>query len=160
MKSSAVRHTSKQPCIVPLGIVIDFLGCGQYIGTRAQEMPMNFKESGRFVQIIRSTGDRGTKKGKNEIVGRLIRANPQVSKELNAALSADERKEVASWIARHASVERLKRQLAVHTLPEQLSLAEEWFSQETGETARFLAASLIPAWGRLRAVLRKNGYLD
>jgi hypothetical protein len=121
---------------------------------------MNFKESGRFVQIIRSTGDRGTKKGKNEIVGRLIRANPQVSKELNAALSADERKEVASWIARHASVERLKRQLAVHTLPEQLSLAEEWFSQETGETARFLAASLIPAWGRLRAVLRKNGYLD
>lgn len=124
---------------------------------------MDFTEHGRFVRITRTSHDgskKGKKKKKNQIVGRLLKADPQMSKELEVLLSEAERKEVISWIARQASIQQLKRQLAVHTLSEQLSLAEEWFSGSQGEDARFLAASLIPAWGRLRAVLRRSGYLE
>lgn len=121
---------------------------------------MHFRERGHVVQIIRTSYDPGSKKGKNEIVGRLIKANPQVSEALEAALTKEERKEVASWLEGHAKVERLKRELAVHTLPEQLALAEEWFAGQKGDDARVMAAALVPAWVRLRMVLKRNGHIE
>lgn len=121
---------------------------------------MHFRERNQIVQIIRTKYDAVTKKGKNEIVGRLNKANPVINEELEAVLTKEERKEVTTWIAGHASLGRLKRELAVRTLQEQLALAEEWFADQKGEEARFLVASLIPAWARLRATLRKNGLVE
>ena len=86
----------------------------------------------------------------------MNKANPKVTDELKAALTPEERKEVATWIAGHASVERLKQELAVRTLQERMTLAEQWFDTQKGEDARFLAASLVPAWARLRASLKKK----
>jgi hypothetical protein len=121
---------------------------------------MHFRERNQIVQIIRTKYDAVTKKGKNEIVGRLPKVNPQITAEISAALTKEERKEVTAWIEGWATVGRLKRELAVRTLPEQLMLAQEWFSDQKGEDARFMAASLIPAWAQLRATLRKNGLIE
>jgi len=121
---------------------------------------MHFRERDQIVQIIRTKYDASLKKGKNEIVGRLAKVNPKITDELAAVLTKEERKEVAGWIEGYATVARLKRELAVRTLQEQLSLAQEWFADQTGEEARFLAASLVPAWARLRATLRKNGLVE
>ena len=121
---------------------------------------MHFREREQIVQIIRTKYDAALKRGKNEIVGRLVRANPKISDELAAALTKEERKEVATWIESYAKVGRLKRELAVRTLQEQLTLAEEWFADQKGDDARFLAASLAPAWLRLRAALKKNGLVE
>ena len=121
---------------------------------------MHFRERNQIVQIIRTKYDAATKKGKNEIVGRLMRSKPTISDELKTALTPDERKEVAAWIAGHASVERLKAELAVRTLQEHMTMAETWFENTKGDEARFLAASLIPAWARLRAVLKKSGHVE
>ena len=70
---------------------------------------MHFRERDQVVQIIRTKYDAALKKGKNEIVGRLAKANPKISDELAAALTKEERKEVAAWIEGHANVGRLKR---------------------------------------------------
>ena len=121
---------------------------------------MHFRERGHVVQIIRTSYDKGSKKGKNEIVGRLAKANPQVTEALETVLTVEERKELAAWLEGHATVERLKRQLAVRTLPEQLALAEAWFANEKGDDARVLAAALIPAWAQLRTVLKRNGHVE
>jgi hypothetical protein len=121
---------------------------------------MHFRERGRIVQIIRTNYDKGSKKGKNEIVGRIDKAKLEISSELEAKLSAKERKEVAAWIGGYGDVVRLKREIAVRILPEQLALAEEWFAEQKGDDARFLAASLTPAWARLRAALKKNNLLE
>ena len=121
---------------------------------------MHFRDRGAVVHIIRNTRDSHSKKAKNEIVGRLIKANPQVSETLKAALSSDERKELAIWIAGHTTQERLKRELAVRTLPEQLALAEEWFANQKGDNARVLAAALASAWVHLRVVLKRNGLIE
>jgi hypothetical protein len=37
-----------------------------------------------------------------------------------------------------------------------MTLAEGWFREHDGEEAKKLAASLLPAWVRLRAVLKKK----
>jgi len=117
---------------------------------------MHFRERDQVVQIIRTKYDASKKKGKNEIVGRLAKANPQITDELAAVLTEEERKDVAAWIEGHAHVGNLKRELAVRTLQQQIALAEEWFKENDGEDARQLAASLFPAWVRLRGVLKKK----
>jgi hypothetical protein len=121
---------------------------------------MHFRERGNVVQIIRTKYDSGSKKGKNEIVGRLVKANPQISDALEKTLTTEERKELAAWLKGHATLERLKRELAVHTLAEQLALAKEWFKAQKGDDARILAATLLPAWVQLRGVLKRNGLVE
>jgi hypothetical protein len=121
---------------------------------------MHFRERNQIVQIIRTKYDAAQKKGKNEIVGRLQKANPKLSEELTSTLTKEERKEVAAWIDGYATVSRLKREFAARTLQEQLALAQEWFAEQKGDEARMLAASLMPAWARLRGTLRKSGLIE
>ena len=121
---------------------------------------MHFRERAQVVQIIRTSYDPRLKRGKNSIVGRLSKVNPQITEELVAALSPEERKEVTAWVEGHATLGRLKRELAVRTLPEQLALAEDWFVKQKGEEARILAATLVPAWLQLRTVLKRNGLVE
>jgi hypothetical protein len=121
---------------------------------------MHFRERGQSVQVIRTVYDADKKKGKNEIVGRLPLVNPEINAELEAVLSAEERKEVTAWIEGHATVGRLKRELAVRTLPEQLALAEAWFTGNKGDDARVLAASLFRSWVKLRVLLKREGLID
>ena len=121
---------------------------------------MHFRDRGQMVQVIRTKYDPSSKKGKNEIVGRLTKSNPSISDELKSALSAAERKEVEAWIAGNAGVVRLKTELAARTLQEQLALAEEWFANQKGDDARVLVAGLIPAWARLRNLLKRNGLVE
>jgi hypothetical protein len=121
---------------------------------------MHFRERGQVVQLIRTTYEPGSKKGKSQIVGRLVKANPQVSDELKTELSIEERKEVATWIEGYGGIVQLKRELAARTLQEQLALAEEWFSDHKGDDARILAAGLVPAWVRLRLALKRNGLVE
>jgi len=121
---------------------------------------MHFRERGKIVQIIRTTYDAESKKGKNEIVGRLVKTNLEISPELEAKLGAKERKEVTTWIEGYADTERLKRELAVRTLPEQLALTEEWFKDKKGDDARILAATIYRAWTRLRIAIKRNGLIE
>ena len=121
---------------------------------------MHFRERGHAVQIIRTVYDSETKKGKNEIVGRLTKTNPQLTPELKAALKPEERKEVTAWIEGFANTTQLKRELAVRTLPEQLALAEEWFKDHKDDDARLLAATVARSWVRLRTSLKRNGLAE
>lgn len=121
---------------------------------------MHFRERGQVVQLIRTTYEPGTKKGKSQIVGRLMKAKPQITDELKKELSTDERKEVATWIEGYGGVVRLKKELAARTLQEQMSLTEDWFAEHKGDDARVVAAGLIPAWVRLRLAMKKGGLID
>jgi hypothetical protein len=121
---------------------------------------MHFRERSHMVQLIRTAYDPELKRGKSEIIGRLAKANPKVTEDLRALLTPDEQKQLAAWMAGHATVERLKRELAVRTLPEQLALAEEWFATQKGEEARVVAANLVAAWSRLRGTLKREGFLE
>jgi hypothetical protein len=121
---------------------------------------MHFRERGKIVQIIRTSYDAESKKGKNEIVGRLVKNNLKVPSQVDSALTDKERKEVKAWIEGYGNTERLKKELAVRTLAEQMAVAEEWFKDQKGEDARVLSATLYRSWVQLRMVMKKNGLVE
>jgi hypothetical protein len=121
---------------------------------------MHFRDRGKVVQIIRTSYDADSKKSKNEIIGRFVKSNQRISPGLEGKLTAKERKEVAAWIEGYTDIERLKRDLAVRTLPEQLAIAEEWFKDQKGDDARNLAATLLKAWTHVRTVIKRNGLIE
>lgn len=121
---------------------------------------MHFRDRGNFVQVIRTNLDPTTKKGKNELVGRLVKGEPKVPEELTATLSAEERKEVATWIAGSARIAKLKSELAARTIHEQLALAQQWFSDQKSDDARLLADGVVQAWVRLRMTLKKSNLIE
>jgi hypothetical protein len=121
---------------------------------------MHFRERGKIVQIIRTSYDPDSKKGKNEIVGRLVKNNLKMSSQLESALSDKEKKEVKAWIDGYGSTERLKKELAARTLPEQMAITEEWFADHKGDDARVLAATLYRSWVQLRQSLKKSGLIE
>jgi hypothetical protein len=121
---------------------------------------MHFRERGNVVQLIRTTYDSASKKAKNEIVGRLLKTNPNISDDLKATLTSEEHDELTAWIHGRAASDRLKRELAARTLAEQITLAKDWFKGHKGDDARALAATLSPAWMQLRAVLKRNELVE
>src|SRR5665213_1007084 len=121
---------------------------------------MHFRDRGKIVQIIRTSHDADSKKDKNEIVGRLVKSKLQISPELEAKLTAKERKVVVAWIEGCGNIEQLRKQLAVRTLPEHLAVAEEWFKDQKNDDARILAETQYRAWTRLRVVIKRNGLIE
>jgi hypothetical protein len=47
---------------------------------------MHFRERDQIVQIIRTKYDAELKRGKNEIIGRMAKANPKITDELDRKL--------------------------------------------------------------------------
>ena len=121
---------------------------------------MHFREREQSASRLFVPSTMRPQKRENDIVGRLSKNKPAISDDLKAVLTPEERKEVATWIEGYATVARLKRELAVRTLQEQLTPAKEWFAELSANEARFLAASLVPAWTWLRAMLKKNGLVE
>jgi hypothetical protein len=121
---------------------------------------MHFRERGQVIQIIRTVRDSKSRKGKSKLLGRLQKSKLHISEELATVLTAEERKEVAAWIKGQATAERLKKELAVRTLPEQMALAGQWFAEQKTEDSQVMAAALVPAWTRLRVILNRSGLLE
>lgn len=64
---------------------------------------MHFRERNRVVQVIRTTYDRRTQKGRPEIVARLSKARPAITEDVRKACSADELREIEAWIAANSA---------------------------------------------------------
>ena len=77
---------------------------------------MHFRERGGSVQLVRTTYDPDTKKPKQEIVGRMRRAKMEVTNDLAAQLTDEEKGELTSYIERVGNLDLLSRKLEAHTL--------------------------------------------
>jgi hypothetical protein len=121
---------------------------------------MHFRPRKNAIQVIRTTYDPATKKGRSEIVGRIPKASLEVPAALQKACRADELAEVSSWVAEYAGYQRLRQEYAAKSLPEQLALAREWFELAAAEPSRPLAAAIQREWAVLRAQLKKRGIVD
>jgi hypothetical protein len=87
-------------------------------------------------------------------------ANPKISERPGVTPTEEGgEKRSAAGTASDKMARELKREFAARKLPEHLALAEEWFSRQKGDDARLLAATLIPAWKRLRLALKRHGLL-
>jgi hypothetical protein len=94
---------------------------------------MHFRQRNNVIQIIRTVYDPETKKGKNEIVGRLNRTRPEISDALRDALSVEERREVEEWLDGRLRLEHLQAELAARKLPDTMLLATQWLANPDNE---------------------------
>jgi hypothetical protein len=137
---------------------------------------MHFRERGHLIQVIRTTYNPETKKGKPEIVARLRADTLAINKDGRKNLSADEMREVEAWIAARKSgggqasaaaptdaatpPKRRGPASAPSALVTQLDEAFLWFRKNQPDAAgKELAAAVALRLQKLRGVLRRGGWV-
>ena len=112
---------------------------------------MHFRQRNNVIQIIRTVYDPETKKGKNEIVGRMNRTRPEISDDLRRALTAEEIREVENWLDGRLRLEHLQAEMAARTLPDAMHEATQWLTNpDNEEDARRLFIDIQQAIHQLR----------
>jgi len=119
---------------------------------------MQFRERRRVIQVIRTVYDPAIKRGKSEVVGRLVQDAPVIDDELRQACTAEELCEVEAFLVQlQARQSREGATEAAAGLPAQMRLAESWFRNHADGTAAALAAEVWTAWDDLSKALKKTG---
>ena len=122
---------------------------------------MHFRQRNNVIQIIRTVYDPETKKGKNEIVGRLNRTRPEISDDLRNTLTTEEVHEVEGWLDGRLRLEHLQAEIAARTLPDALLMATQWLTNpENEEEARNLFAEIQQAMQKLRRAANLAKLID
>ncbi len=112
---------------------------------------MHFRQRNNVIQIIRTVYDPETKKGKNEIVGRMNRTRPEISDDLRLVLTAEEIREVENWLDGRLRLEHLQAEMAARTLPDAMHEATQWLTNpDNEEDARRLFIDIQQAIHQLR----------
>jgi hypothetical protein len=112
---------------------------------------MHFRQRNNVIQIIRTVYDPETKKGKNEIVGRMNRTRPEISDDLRRALTAEEIREVENWLDGRLRFEHLQAEMAARSLPDAMLTASQWLTNpDNKEEAQRLYAAIQQAIHNLR----------
>ena len=122
---------------------------------------MHFRTRNKIIQVIRTTYDANSKKGKNEIVGRMPAANPQINDAMIESLSASELQEVEQWLEGQARLNSMQYELAAKTLNETISKATNWFAATSNkEEARTVYAGINQAMRGLKKAVTQAGLLE
>jgi hypothetical protein len=121
---------------------------------------VHFRIRPKAIQVIRTTYDPATKGAKSQVLGRIDRQTMQPTRELKAACSPKELKEIAAWIDQYRRTEAIKIEAAARTLANQAELASDWFDNAEPGEARVVATDLSAALNRLRARMKRRNLID
>ena len=122
---------------------------------------MHFRVRKNVVQLVRNTYDAKTKKAVASVVGRMPLAEPVLTNEISGMLTSDEVAETKEWIETQHRLAALRSELAALQLAESLDLATQWFDRNPeSKAARNEAPQIVQSWQRLRAVLKKKGFIE
>ncbi|MFM8442263.1 MAG: hypothetical protein ACKN9W_02850 [Methylococcus sp.] len=122
---------------------------------------MHFRTRNNLIQVIRTTYDPDTKKGKNEIVARMAAANPQINDAMIESLSASELQEVEQWIEEKVRLDAMQNELAARSLSESIQKAAKWFAATSNkEEARATYAGITKALRGLKKAVNQAGLLE
>ena len=122
---------------------------------------MHFRVRKNVIQLIRVAYDPGKKKGVNTVVGSVRLHKPELSPDLQLALTPTEVAEFNAWLNTRHRADVLREELAALTLVETLSSAERWFEREgDSEVARTAAADSVAQWQSLRRQMARSGLLS
>lgn len=122
---------------------------------------MHIRVRNQVAQLIRTTYDPATKKGKNTIIGRVKLDSLELDDALREALTPEELDQFKAWRENHALVHQLRSQLAALTLPEAMAEASRWLSANPdSEAARAAAANIQRELLTLRRALKPFAPVD
>jgi hypothetical protein len=120
---------------------------------------MHFRFRGNNIQVVKTQPDPETGKAKSVPLGSVNRSTLALSDKLRSNCSPEELQEIESWVRRYQVVDRLKRQHAALTLPEQMSAATQWLDEANPDEARPVADDILATMAMMRRVLNRRGLL-
>jgi hypothetical protein len=120
---------------------------------------MHFRFRGNNIQVVKTQPDPETGKAKSVPLGSINRATLAISDKLQMNCSPEELREIEGWVRRYQAIDRLKRQHAALTLPEQIAAAAEWFEQASIDEASQVADDIMATTAVLRRILNRRGLL-
>lgn len=122
---------------------------------------MHFRTRNKIIQVIRTTYDADSKKGKNEIVARMPAANPQINDAMIESLSSSELQEVEQWLEGRTRLDSMQNELAARSLNETINKAAKWFAATSNkEEAQTVYAGINQAMRGLKKAVAQAGSLD
>lgn len=122
---------------------------------------MHIRIRNNVAQLIRTTYDKGSKKGRSTILGKVKLSNPTLDEETRAALTPAELAEFEHWLTQQQRVSLLREELAALTLANAIEDASRWLARagDSPET-RATVAGIQGSWQELRRALKKAGFSD
>jgi len=122
---------------------------------------MHFRTRNKTIQVIRTTYDADSKKGKNEIVARMPAANPQINDAMIESLSANELQEAEQWLEGRVRLDNMQNELAAKTLSETILKAAKWFAATSNkEEAQTVYTEINKAMRGLKKAVTQAGSLE
>lgn len=117
---------------------------------------MHIRIRNKVAQLIRTTYDPATKKGKNAIVGKVRLNKPDIDEKLRGELTAEELAQFETWRKHQERTSQLRSKLAALGLAETMAEASRWLAANAdSEDARDAAASIQGELQHLRKALKK-----
>jgi hypothetical protein len=114
---------------------------------------MHYRIRGTNVQLVKTRRDESSGKAVSKPIGSANLLTGEINEKASEALTAEERKEVESWISRHQSIQRQKQELEFRTLPESLSRVASWVAEANPAVLSEHAAEVTEALKHLRKAL-------
>jgi hypothetical protein len=118
---------------------------------------MHFRVRKNVVQLVRTSYVGGEKKPEAKVVGSLSLASPQITEELQQALSPGELGETQQWIEQQHRLITLKEELAAMQLAENMDMAKRWLKREKQSAAALrIGDEVREALHSLRKILKSQ----
>jgi hypothetical protein len=104
---------------------------------------MHIRQRNQIAQLIRTTYDPATKKGKNTILGKVKLSRPELDDALRSELTDEELGQFEIWKRSQAQIAQLRSQMAALTLAEAMGEASRWLAANADSEDARVAATLI-----------------
>ena len=119
---------------------------------------MHFRESGRRIQVIRTTYSPKIKRGVQKMLFSFPRWSSQLPPEAKTCLTKEELKELQEWLERrHVEAEKTNRRVSYHQIVEDLVAATRHVAEVTELSPKY-AAKVHEATNALAEALTRAGF--
>lgn len=117
---------------------------------------MHIRIRNKVAQLIRTTYDPATKKGKNTIIGKVRLNKPELDEKIRSELTAEELAQFETWRSHQARTAQLRSKLAAFGLPDAMAETSRWLAANADtEEGRDAAAAIQAELPQLRKALKK-----
>lgn len=116
---------------------------------------MHFRVRGNNVQLVKPVLDAQAGRTKSTLVGSANLVTGQLNARAEAALSEEEKAEVAKWLARRRAWEQKKFEVEIFGLADTLSSSVKWLPEMEPELAKELVEDVMSAVQDFRRVARR-----
>lgn len=121
---------------------------------------MHFRVRGNNVQLVKPVMNEEAGRTKPTLVGSANLLTGKLNEKAEAALSAEEKAEVAKWLARRLVLEQKRTEVAALGLADALTAAAKLLPEMEPELAKGLVAEVLEASQDFRRVARKHHLIE